>query len=209
MTFDYNNEWKTISLREQFGLVAIAGQAAVDAAGGHAVQTIGSAGIGLAGAFDAAGIKSMLETGSALLGYPVNPMTETLFSDTRPRQFKFNFTMYPQTAAESTEIFNIIQQFTFHAASEFATSEIGGFLVMPSVFDIKYMFTARSSNGTVREMENPWIKKISTCALTDISVDFAPNGWQAQEDGSPTAVTLALSFTELDIITKDRVVSGF
>ena len=69
MTFDYNNEWKTISLREQFGLVAIAGQAAVDAAGGHAVQTnkVQQRLSGLAGAFDAAGIKSMLETGSALL----------------------------------------------------------------------------------------------------------------------------------------------
>ena len=53
-----------------------------------------------------------------------------------------------------------------------------------------------------------WIKRrFLLCALTDISVDFAPNGWQAQRMATPTAVTLALSFTELDIITKDTALS--
>lgn len=43
------------------------------------------------------------------------------------------------------------------------------------------------------------------CALKDISVDYAPNGWAAYEDGAPVETTLSLTFKETDIVTKKDI----
>jgi hypothetical protein len=77
-------------------------------------------------------------------------------------------------------------------------------MVPPSEFDIEFYY-----NGEV----NPNIPKISTCALTSISIDYAPNGFRAYEvpgenspkmgsTGMPVAMRVNLSFRELEIMTK-------
>jgi hypothetical protein len=43
------------------------------------------------------------------------------------------------------------------------------------------------------------------CALQNISVDYAPNGWAAYEDGAPVETTVSLTFKEVDIVTKDTI----
>lgn len=43
------------------------------------------------------------------------------------------------------------------------------------------------------------------CALKDISLDYAPNGWAAHEDGAPVETTMTLTFKEVDIVTKDNI----
>jgi hypothetical protein len=210
MTVGYRNNWDTISLREEFGVVADALSAGSDIGNGAPGSASILAAAAAAGAAGFAGAKAGLHRIQQMRGFPVNPMTETLYRDTNPRTFQFNFKFFPQTAKESEEIYNIVHQFAYHAAGEYATSEIGGFLIMPSVFDIKFMFLVRSPEGVTYEVENPWLRRISTCALTTIDIDQSPDGqWMAQQDGSPTSIMLALSFTELELMTKDRIVRGY
>ena len=46
---------------------------------------------------------------------------------------------------------------------------------------------------------------IQECVLTNVSVDYAPNGWAAYNDGYPIQTTLQLQFKETQILTKDRL----
>ncbi len=213
MTVGYANKWDTFSLREEFGALADGLAAVVDKSQpGSAAVSAAMGAARLAGGIPGlAGIKGGVERFQQMAGFPINPMTETAYKQTEPRQFQFEFTMMPQSRAESEQIQSIVQQFAFHSAGEYASSELGGFLITPSVFDIKFMYLDRSASGTVREIENPWLRKVSTCACTNIAVDYTGGvgQWQAQEDGSPSAVRLTISFIELDIITKDRVANGY
>jgi len=59
-------------------------------------------------------------------------------------------------------------------------------------------------------VENEYIPKISRCVLTNISVDYTPNGvFSTLEDNSPTAYTLTLSFSEIAQLTREDVEAGF
>lgn len=214
LQFTYKDNWETVSLREEFGLLATAVSAGSDimnGSGAGAAFMAGQQAIGkLASMAGISGVEKGLSTFAQTQGTPINPITETLFRDISPRSFQFEFKLYPQSQAETEQIYNVVQQFIFHAAGEFATSDIGGFLLMPSVFDIKFMFLARSPDGTTHEIENPWIRRISTCALEDIIVDYAPEGqWMAQQDGAPTGIRMQLMFKELQLVTKADVARGF
>ena len=61
---------------------------------------------------------------------------------------------------------------------------------------------------------NPNIDKVSTCVLTNMSVDYAPKGFHAYEvggendaklgrTGMPVGIGLSLSFMETQILTKE------
>ena len=144
-------------------------------------------------------------TGGALA---VNPQLELIYQGTGFRNFRFSFMFYPRSKKEAEEVLGIIDAFTFHQAPEVLSSSYGRYLVPPSEFDIKFY-----CNGK----ENPNIPKMSTCVLTGINVDYAPNGFASYETllseperggtGMPVAIRMDLSFKETQIITK-RFLSG-
>ena len=43
------------------------------------------------------------------------------------------------------------------------------------------------------------------CVLTNMTVDYAPNGWAAYNDGYPVETRLTLQFKETDIVTKSDI----
>jgi hypothetical protein len=64
-------------------------------------------------------------------------------------------------------------------------------------------------------VENPNIEKTTTCVMTSINCDYAPNGWAAYEvpgsptpslgkTGSPVAIRLTMGFKEIEYKTKDH-----
>jgi hypothetical protein len=57
--------------------------------------------------------------------------------------------------------------------------------------------------------ENEHIRKISNCALTDMSIDYGAEGFTTFSNGCPTEVTIRLQFTELETLTSDRIEKGF
>ena len=149
---------------------------------------------------------NFLQAGAtAFLGVVQNPQLEMLYTSPEFRKFKFEFVFYPRSEAEARNVQSIITSFRFHQAPEIAAEGAGFFLVPPSEFDIKFY-----CNGE----ENPNIPKISTCVLSNIDLDFAPNGSFAAYEvpgqidpssggtGMPVAIRMTLSFQETQVLTK-------
>lgn len=141
---------------------------------------------------------------ASVFGVVQNPMMELIYTRPNFRSFRFDFVFNPRSEKEALEVYQIIQRLYFHQAPEIAEGTAGYFLVPPSEFDIEFYY-----NG----IQNPNIPKISTCVLTNIQVDYAPNGFSAYEvpglnqpsagrTGSPVSIRLTLSFTETEIVTK-------
>jgi hypothetical protein len=135
----------------------------------------------------------------------INNHKEILFKDVDYRSFNFEFMFVPTSEAEALNIRNIIQAFKFYWAPEVLAGTAGRFWLYPSEWDITYV-----SNG----VENLWFNRISTCALTDISVNYTPAGiWSAHRaSGQITpgvATKLQLTFMELELMQKARILDGF
>lgn len=140
-----------------------------------------------------------------------NPMLELLYQSPQFREFRFDFMLYPRSQKEAKSVYDIINRLHFHQAPEVRQELSSYFMVPPSEFDIKFYY-----NG----QENPNIPKISTCVLTAIDVDYAPNGFATYEvpgqttatpggTGMPVAIRLSLQFKETEILTKDNFQNGY
>ena len=141
---------------------------------------------------------------TAYTGAVINPMLEMIYSTPAFREFQFDFMFYPRSEKEAMEVQKIINRLYFHQAPEIEPEGEGFFLIPPSEFDILFYY-----NGSI----NPNIPKISTCVLTNINVNYAPNGFSAYEvqgevkaepgrTGMPVAIQLTLNFKETEIMTK-------
>jgi len=149
-------------------------------------------------------------------GNATNPYMEVFFGGMELRTFQYNFTFAPKNEDETKDVKKIIEIFRFHMAPELQGENMR-YLTLPSTFDIHYMYQhsvtrtgRRGTKATVdRAEENNFYNKIATCVLTNVAVDYAPNGVKSFADGAPTAITMSLSFTETEILTKERIDQGF
>lgn len=161
-----------------------------------ATLTAGSALAGLAG-----------QTGQAVFtaatGKVQNPMLEMIYKSPNFRTFQFEFSFYPRDEKEALEVQKIIERLKFHQSPEIV-EETQGFLIPPSEFDIRFYYAGA---------QNPNIPPIATCILTNIDVNYAPNGWSAYEvpgenrpflggTGMPVAIQISLQFQETTFLTK-------
>jgi hypothetical protein len=137
-------------------------------------------------------------------GRAQNPYMEVLFNAPELRQFTYNFTFAPRSKEETEDVQNIIKLFRFHMSPELRQDH-NMFVTLPSEFDIYYMYL--DGNGTAAE--NKYVNKISTCVLTNCTVDYTPGGVKMHHDGSPVIIKMGLTFQEMDMITKDHVAEGF
>jgi hypothetical protein len=139
---------------------------------------------------------------TAATGTVQNPMLEMIYKSPNFRQFQFDFTFYPRDEKEALEVQKIIERLRFHQAPELASAQ--GFLIPPSEFDIKFYYGSS---------QNPNIPAIATCVLTNIDVNYAPNGFSAYEvpgennpslgrTGMPVAIQVLLQFQETTYLTK-------
>ena len=142
------------------------------------------------------------------MGYAQNPMLEVLYRGTNFRSFQFEFMFQPKSSKEAREVQEIIKQFKFHAAPETnvlidPVQGFGGptpspmFFVPPSEFGI----TLRHGN-----IKNPYLPRIGRCVLSRVDVDYSPSGqWQTYADGNPVETRLRLEFTEVELVTKEKI----
>tara|TARA_B110000046_G_C12670077_1_gene264156 strand:+ start:257 stop:529 length:273 start_codon:yes stop_codon:yes gene_type:complete len=79
------------------------------------------------------------------------------------------------------------------------------YLTLPSTFDIHYMYQYNLESGR----ENNFYSKISTCVLAGVDVDYTPGGVKSFADGSPTQITMGLSFKETELLTKEKINAGY
>lgn len=144
---------------------------------------------------------NILQTGSQIAGYPINPRVEILFANRPQRQWMFEVFMMPRSQKEAQTIKEIIRTLRFHAAPELDPATSGYTFIPPAEFDITFY------KGGVENMNLP---RINTCVLERVDMDYAPQGpYSTFRDGSPVAVRLSLGFREIEILHKARIYQGF
>ena len=157
------------------------------------------------------GIKALdtVAPGSAALiainrGKVLAPRMELMFEGIGKRSFTYSFTFTPSSEAEANMVFEIIKTFRFHAASEF-TDSLGFELKIPDQFEIEYYTKSNTPNG--------YLHKIGTCVLESVDVTYGGEKMTWHETNAkgaaPTKTTMALSFKELQVVTKDTIAQGF
>ena len=137
-------------------------------------------------------------------GQAVNPQMEVVFKSVAFRSFDFPFEFAPKNPKEKDAVHKIINMFKFHMLPEYQGTT-KGFFNVPSEFQITYMY---------REARNSYIPRVSRCVLKDMKVDYAPEGVFStfipdEQGAAPVLATMSLSFTETEIMTKERVADGF
>jgi|TARA_B110000285_G_C15057870_1_gene580642 hypothetical protein len=134
------------------------------------------------------------------------PRMELAFEGINKREFSYNFKMMPKSQAEADEIRKIIFAFKSNMLPEFVDdNRAGRRLTVPNTFDISYMY-----NGS----ENQYLHKISTCVCTSLQVSYGGDRYKTFDpssgDGAPPVDTsIALTFKELELITRERVYEGY
>jgi hypothetical protein len=127
------------------------------------------------------------------------PKMELMFEGIGRREFSFEFTFIPKDVEEARTIQDIVKQFKFHMASNYTDTTFRE-MEIPSFFNIRYMYRAD---------ENPFLNKISTCALEGMDVSYGGDRFVSYEGGRPQTTKISLKFKEMEIITKDQIDKGF
>ena len=135
-----------------------------------------------------------------------NNFLEATFTGLQFRKFSFNWKFTPKSPEEAKQVMKIIKTFKFHMLPEMKGGSAGRWYGVPAEFDLFYMF---------RGDENDWINKIQTCVLTNMDINYAPNGYQTfrpiekMQGAPPTEIDMKLDFKETKLITKEDALKGF
>ena len=164
-------------------------------------------------------------------GAIITPRMEMMLEGVSRRSFNYTFVFIPKSAQEAKIVEDIIYAFKFHMHPEYfdgyggtrkgmAKDEfgygvparmiagVGREMTIPSTFDIAYMYRGKI---------NSFLNKISTCFLTGMDVQYGGDRFTAYEttkgnfgDGPPPQKSqITLNFTEMEIITKERIIEGY
>lgn len=181
-------------------MLPLLGEAAIKAIGENnytgaadSVKT-GAAALGLKGGGEGASAMS------AATGLAYNPRKEQVFKGVDFRTFQFDYQFFPRDSKESQNVLEIIKAFKLHMQPEFK-DENKFLYVYPSEFDITYY-----ANGN----ENKSIHRHTSCVLTEMSINYTPNGmFNTFADGTPTQINIQLTFRELALMDKDKIMAGY
>lgn len=137
---------------------------------------------------------------SAASGLSPNPKKEQIFGGVDFRTFTFEYQFSPRDENEAKNVLAIIDMFKLHMHPEFK-DQASFLFVYPSEFDISYYHYTE---------ENKAIHKHTSCVLSDMNVNYTPNGnFNTFENGMPTQIDVQLTFKELAILTKSEIQQGF
>ncbi len=147
------------------------------------------------------GLKAAAEMRS---GVVLSDRMELAFKGIDKRTFQYEFKMVPKSENEALEIKEIINLFKINMLPEFAGNDVHGrSLIVPNTFRIKYMYAGS---------ENHFLHKISDCVLESMNVSYGGDRYKTHSsiDGGapPIQTTMSLTFKELDLITRERVLEG-
>lgn len=135
----------------------------------------------------------------AKAGIAPNPMREQLFKGVDFRTFSFDYVFAPRSEEEAKNVLNIIKAFKYHMHPEY--KDANNFLyIYPSEFDIVYY---------THNKENLNIHRHPSCVLTDMQVNYTPNGtFTTFKGGIPTQINVTLTFKELVAMHKELIDKG-
>ena len=126
-----------------------------------------------------------------------NPRNEFLFDGVNNRSFNLAWKFIPRDAKETEIIRNIGEKLKLYMHPELDESTAGKFYIFPAIFDITFMVGAQ---------ENEYLPRTSTCALTNLVVNYNGAGMPSFFDGTnaPFAIEMQAQFTELEFLHRKR-----
>ena len=174
------------------------------------------------------------ETLQQAAGIYINPQIQLLYKGVGLRTFQLEFIFTPKTSQEAQTTQDICDSFAFYSLPGFGgagSGNSGQFLTPPQLFKISFKFLGRndvlgsvsnvfssalSNSGlgflntanptsTISNGSTAKVMTINECVLQNVSVDYAPNGWAAYNDGYPIQTRLTLQFMEIQMPTKDSI----
>lgn len=166
---------------------ALSGDVSAKRTGGLVGEVLAAAAMQTAPGGAAAGV---------MAGLAANPKKEQAFNQVDFRTFTFEYQFSPKSSAEASNVMNIIRAFKYHMHPEFTTKD--AFLyIYPSEFDITYYF---------KNKENLNIHRHTSCVLTEMNVNYTPNGlFTTFDDGMPTQINVTMTFKELLLLSKETI----
>jgi hypothetical protein len=160
---------------------------------------MGATGVG-SKIFDAKVVGDVILKGK---GYAINPQLQMIFRGVGFRSFQLSFMFTPKSLNESQEVDTIIKTFKYHFSPGLQAGKTDStqsmFLTSPSIFNVQFK---------IGQNENQYVPKYGDCVLSDIDVNYAPNGFAAHENGAPVQTTLNLTFKEIIIVDRDKIANG-
>ena len=137
---------------------------------------------------------------SAAAGITANPFRAQLFKSMGFRKFSYEYAFLPKNFSEYNETQNIIHAFKRYMHPIFGASKF--ILNYPAEFTIAYFHKAD---------RNKALYKISNCALTNLSVEYGGTDFTTFKEtpGYPTEIAMKLEFTELEVLTRERIEVGY
>ena len=135
-------------------------------------------------------------------GRAFNNNLEMVFEGVPMREFQYNFEFAPRNRGELDAARKIISLFKFHMHPELGLTND---FVVPSQFQLTYMYL---------DKQNMYIPRISKCVLTKMDLSHGDDSvfstFAADELGAaPVYTKMALSFSETEIMTKQKIAEGF
>ena len=138
-------------------------------------------------------------------GVVLSDRMELAFKGIDKRSFQYDFKMVPKSEEEAKEIKEIVNMFKINMLPEFSGNDTHGrSLIVPNFFEITYMYNSN---------RNDFLHKIGRCVLESMNVTYGGDRYKthAAVDGGapPIQTTMSLTFKELDLVTREKVLEGF
>ena len=149
---------------------------------------------------DFAGLGNAGAAFSAAAGVTQNPFKAQLFKSMGFRKFSYEYVFLPRNITEYQETQNIIKTFKVYMHP---TLGLGKFILnYPAEFTIAYFHKAD---------RNKELYKISNCALTNLSIEYGGTDFTTFKEtpGYPTEISMKLEFTELEVLSRERIEAGY
>ena len=134
--------------------------------------------------------------------YALNPHMAQLFKNVNFRSFSFAFDFMARSVSESDMIRNIIWQLKYHMHPSLGNANLSlrgnRWWNYPNNFDISFFTPAKPED---------FLFKISTCALTNMVVDYGGSQVPAffTRTGAPVHINVSLQFQEMEVMTRERI----
>jgi len=192
LDFQQSFVYNSLNLTE---VIRAIGSAIAGGSGGNGSSGNGSSGK-IKGALGSIFQGGAINLGLNAAGYAINPQQQLLFQGVDFRTFGLAFVMTPWNAQESNTIKEIIKTFRKYGSPTILKNTAGFIFKPPAVFEIEFWSGSQ---------QNKYLNKVTQCVLTQIEVNYAPNGWTAHNDGAPVQTALNLGFQEIEIIDSTKI----
>jgi hypothetical protein len=131
-----------------------------------------------------------------------NPHQEQMFNGVDFRTFDFAFKFNPKSEPDTKTVVEIIKVFKKNMLPSMQKNAIQRFWNYPNEFDIQFLASDQDNSHN--------LFKFGRCALVSTHCNYTSSGvWAAFRNGHPVEVELTLNFTELEILSQEKIDAGY